>query len=98
MNDVNTNLEDLFNTLFPTDGLEPEGFCIDARKLHQALQAKYDFSTWVKARVKKLRLTEGFDYIVEKNRSQTDPKNFGTVPEREISLVHRGVKQLLTIN
>lgn len=37
---------------------------VDARVLHGLLEISYDFSTWLKNRIKQLNLIEGMDYIV----------------------------------
>lgn len=37
---------------------------VDARKLHDALGAKRDFSTWIKDRINKYCFTEGEDFVI----------------------------------
>lgn len=39
---------------------------VNARDLWKALESKQDFSTWIKARIEKLRLIEGRDYMLHK--------------------------------
>ena len=37
---------------------------VNARDLHKALESGKDFSAWIKARIEKLNLAEGVDYII----------------------------------
>lgn len=37
---------------------------VNARDLHKTLESKQDFSTWIKARIEKLKLTQGRDFEV----------------------------------
>ena len=69
MNNVNTSLEDLFNTLFPMDSIDPEGFVINSRDLHKAMNVGRDYSNWIKGRISKYSLKEGFDYTTIENLS-----------------------------
>lgn len=39
---------------------------VNARDLHKALESKQDFSNWIKARIDKLGLIEGIDYVFNK--------------------------------
>lgn len=43
---------------------------VNARDLHKALESKQDFSTWIKARINKLNLMEGQDYMLHKFMEQ----------------------------
>ncbi len=44
---------------------------VNARELHEFLESKQDFSTWIKNRIEKFKFIEKFDYI-------TAPQNYGT--------------------
>lgn len=37
---------------------------VNARDLHEFLESKQDFSTWIKARIKQFEFVEGSDYVV----------------------------------
>ena len=51
---------------------------VNARDLHKALESKQDFSTWLKARLEKLKLEEGVDYImIESVGSVSTPQTYG---------------------
>lgn len=39
---------------------------VDARLLHQFLESQQDFSTWIKARIRKYGFVEGQDYLLHK--------------------------------
>ena len=39
---------------------------VSARELHEFLESKQDFSTWIKNRIEKYDLVENVDYIAEK--------------------------------
>lgn len=45
---------------------------VNARDLWKALESKQDFSTWIKARIEKLRLIEGRDYLLHKFMEQVN--------------------------
>lgn len=75
MNNVNTNLEEIFKTLFPMDNIDPEGFVINSRDLHKAMNVGRDYNTWIKGRISKYNLKEGFDYTVIENLSSPNLTN-----------------------
>lgn len=49
-------------------------FCVDARQLHQVLQAQDHFRTWIKRRIEKYDFQEGVDF--EKKFNNFKPRRF----------------------
>ena len=47
---------------------------VDARELHEFLDSKQDFSTWIKNRIKKYGFVEDFDFILLHNFMEAQPR------------------------
>lgn len=62
-----------------------EGFCVNARDLHNELEVGRDFSTWIKARIKKYNFSENEDYIVYREISD-NPKGGRPITEYKLTL------------
>lgn len=52
---------------FPELLQEKEGFCVDARNLHEKLEIGAEYTTWIKRRIKKYEFTEGIDFTTFDN-------------------------------
>jgi len=57
---MNTNLVTVTESTINNEVVQT----VNARDLHQFLESKQDFSTWIKARIKQFEFAEGSDYIV----------------------------------
>lgn len=44
---------------------------VSARELHEFLESKQDFSTWIKNRIEKYEFVENADYLLHKFMEQT---------------------------
>ena len=53
---------------------DEEQQAVNARDLHKFLESKQDFSTWIKARIRKYGFIENEDFIVDKENAQIHDK------------------------
>lgn len=70
---------------------------VDARKLHEHLESKQDFSTWIKARIEKYEFNENTDYIrlhkkMEANNATIIEYYLALDMAKEISMVENNEK------
>ena len=62
------NLIPVFNTTIGNTAQQ----AVDARVLHSFMQIKRDFTTWIKARIRKYGFVENQDFVVVENLSSPD--------------------------
>lgn len=68
-----------------------EGFCVDARQLHEQLKVGRDYSTWIKQRIKKYEFIENEDFEVF---TKTGENVLGGRPTIEYYITIEVAKQL----
>lgn len=50
-------------TIFQDARLGSEIECVDMKEIHEGLECKTDYSTWVKRKIQKYKLVQGVDYV-----------------------------------
>ena len=52
---------------------------VDARELHEFLGSKYQFSNWIKSKIKKYNFKQGVDFVAIKNSVYSPPTKEYTI-------------------
>lgn len=79
MHEITYNVTKIMNKLLQLHDDAQGNRLVSARELHQVLESKREFATWIKDRIKKLKLTEGEDYFTSDNFVKRGPhSNLGT--------------------